>query len=169
MGGKGDLIAEFIRENNVKKFVEVGVYKGKMIGYIMKQCADTINEYWGVDRWEVCDDYVNKSEEDWKSYKWWSYKIASKWPNKVSLINMHSSDAASLFDDEYFDFVFIDAEHTYEPMLEYIRDWLPKVKRGRFFGGHDYAKRYGVYHAVNEVFVGREIHVLPYECWYVQI
>lgn len=170
MAGKGDLIADFIRKHNVRVFLEMGVYKGKMIGYIMKQASDVLEEYWAIDKWEYCEDYLKRSkpvdEEGWKNIKWWAYKTAGKWPKTVSVVNMHSADAATLFRDGYFDFIFIDAEHTYEPMMEYIRDWLPKTKKGRIFGGHDYDKK-GVKKAVDEVFGEENVTEMEYGCWYV--
>lgn len=169
MAGKGELLANFIRQNNIRKFLELGVYKGKLIRHIMTSCSDVVDEYWGVDKWEFCEEYLNRrnpvTAEQWEKNKWWSYKVASYWKQQVRLINLKSHDAVGLFDDGYFDFVFVDAEHTYDPMREYISDWLPKVRGGGIFGGHDYDKE-GVRKAVGEYF-GASVMCMDYDCWYV--
>jgi beta-1,4-mannosyl-glycoprotein beta-1,4-N-acetylglucosaminyltransferase len=46
-------------------------------------------------------------------------------------------DISQKFSDGYFDFVFIDADHAYESVLQDIQDWWPKVKRGGLLAGHD--------------------------------
>ena len=44
----------------------------------------------------------------------------------------------AFFEDERLDFVFIDANHSYEACLEDIRLWFPKVKPNGVIAGHDY-------------------------------
>ena len=46
-------------------------------------------------------------------------------------------DMSSKFLDNYFDFVFIDADHSYDGALQDIQDWWPKVKRGGILADHD--------------------------------
>jgi hypothetical protein len=53
-------------------------------------------------------------------------------------LNIPSIEAADLFPDEYFDFIYIDAAHYYEDVKEDINAWQYKVKVGGFIGGHDY-------------------------------
>ena len=54
----------------------------------------------------------------------------------------------------WVDFVFIDAEHTYEGVRDDIIAWSPKVRPGGIIAGHDYTpERFpGVVAAVDEAF-----------------
>ncbi len=68
-----------------------------------------------------------------------------------------SLDAAAEFDDNMFDWVYIDTTHAYELTAAELRAYAPKVKPGGFIAGHDYAMgnwskvlRYGVIEAVHE-------------------
>ncbi|MGZ4689502.1 MAG: class I SAM-dependent methyltransferase [Acidimicrobiia bacterium] len=52
-----------------------------------------------------------------------------------------SADAALTFDDEYFDWVYIDGDHSYEAVLADLRAFTPKVKRGGLVTGDDYGRK----------------------------
>jgi len=53
-------------------------------------------------------------------------------------VRQDSSKAASIFPDEYFSMVFIDAGHGYDMVMKDLVAWYPKVKKGGIFAGHDY-------------------------------
>ena len=80
---------------------------------------------------------------------------------------MDSEKAADMFPDEYFDFIYIDADHSYEGVVRDLKAWWPKIKKGGLFCGDDYipddgdiwltgqgdpvyAGKFGVRKAVNE-------------------
>lgn len=56
----------------------------------------------------------------------------------VHIIQEGSISASTYFPDQYFDVVFIDAEHTYDAVKADIEAWLPKVKLGGTLMGHDW-------------------------------
>jgi len=63
-----------------------------------------------------------------------------------------SAQAAGDIADASLDFVYIDADHSFESVTEDIQLWLPKLKPGSFIGGHDYRETDpGVVRAVDEV------------------
>ncbi len=76
----------------------------------------------------------------------------------VNIYREYSFDAVKHFEDNYFDVVYIDADHSYEGCLRDLEDWYPKVKKGRFLLGDDYriykgkrpGVKFGVIEAVNE-------------------
>jgi hypothetical protein len=56
---------------------------------------------------------------------------------QVQLLRMVSAKAALLFPDEFFDFVYIDALHTYTMSKQDLIIWWPKVAPGGLFAGDD--------------------------------
>ncbi len=56
----------------------------------------------------------------------------------VETLRMSSEEASGRFADESIDWIFIDAQHTFEPVRNDIRWWWPKVKIGGLISGHDY-------------------------------
>lgn len=72
-------------------------------------------------------------------------------PNSVEFMRMPSVEAAALVPDASLDFVFLDAMHFYEDVIEDIDAWLPKLKSGGVFSGDDMSSRFpGVKKAVIE-------------------
>ena len=57
---------------------------------------------------------------------------------RARVMHESSKEAASHFKDGFLDFVFIDADHSYQGVKDDIGYWLPKVKKGGLLGGHDY-------------------------------
>jgi uncharacterized Rossmann fold enzyme len=70
------------------------------------------------------------------------------------ILAMRSTQAAALVTDGSLDFVFIDADHSYEGARADIRAWRSKVKPGGLLCGHDYENtdypKFGVTRAVRE-------------------
>lgn len=66
-----------------------------------------------------------------------------------------SRDASVFFEGESLDFVFIDADHSYQAVLSDLFCWWPTVRRGGRMAGHDHTLQFpGVIDAVREFFVG---------------
>lgn len=77
-------------------------------------------------------------------------------PN-VKILREFTHEAVKHFPDEFFDLVYIDADHSYAGASRDIEDWWPKVISGGFFLGDDYRShktrtgvRFGVRKAVWE-------------------
>lgn len=78
-------------------------------------------------------------------------KRLSKYKSFYEFHQNYSIPVAKSYDNESFDFVFIDAEHTYESCKADIEAWYPKVKSTGLLCGHDYSME-GVKLAVRDTF-----------------
>lgn len=82
-------------------------------------------------------------------------------PRYAGVVHVHDGDSAStleLFDDAYFDWIYIDAQHEYDGVKRDIAVARRKVKREGFLVFNDYTvwshvemQPYGVVAAVNEL------------------
>lgn len=82
----------------------------------------------------------------------------------VKIYRGTSQRAAEMFDLMFFDYVYIDADHTKEGALRDINSWWSRVRQGGVIAGHDYidAKsqngvEFGVIEAVKEFMAEKEI------------
>jgi hypothetical protein len=77
--------------------------------------------------------------------------------DRITLVTKDSVFASSLFPDEFFDFVYIDASHDYEPVRQDILAWWPKIKVGGIIGGHDYKNSPYVEQAVKDFAADKQL------------
>ena len=60
------------------------------------------------------------------------------WSDLIYIHKTTSLEASKEFDDDYFNFVFIDGDHSYKAVLQDIKAWYPKIKECGIIGGHDW-------------------------------
>jgi len=70
--------------------------------------------------------------------------------------------------DGLIDFVFIDADHSYEAVKTDITNWLPKVKSGGMIAGHDFG-RPEVKRAISETIGQVEVDNSQSNIWFKRI
>ncbi len=65
-----------------------------------------------------------------------------------------SAEAAALFPDDYFDWIYVDGDHVYEAVRADLELFDPKVRPGGLIAGDDYGQagwwKDGVTRAVDE-------------------
>lgn len=152
------------------KFVEVGCWKGASTCYLAQEIKNYNKkiELYAVDTWEGSDESQHKLEIEALGGSENLYELFLKniKMGEVSDIiipmKMNSQDASQKFLENSLDVVFIDASHKYQDVLNDIKCWYPKVKKGGIIAGHDYlpgnlASECGVIRAVNEYFHGKNL------------
>lgn len=164
-------LAKTIKESNgtIQKIAEIGVFEGKLCKYVlMRAHHDIISEYWAIDPWTLKDGYVllrgdRYTQEDWDTKYMFVCRLMRLFP-KLHVVRTTSLEAAKLFPEQYFDLVFIDADHSYKAVLDDIKAWYPLVRIGGIVSGHDYKTRgiYEVKKAVDEFF-GDNIEIVAKE------
>jgi hypothetical protein len=82
-------------------------------------------EICGYGKQEVMDKWYNEVYKKFRSN------------TRVSILKHTSKDASTIITDKV-DFVYIDAVHTYDGVLEDCKLWYPLVKSNGILCGHDY-------------------------------
>lgn len=108
-----------------------------------------------VDRWapaEPSDREFSETYSNWNheaNYQKFKDFSVEQFPGRVKIMRTSTDEAVKMVADASLDFVFIDADHTYEGCLADIRNWTPKVRSGGLICGHD-LNWPSVYKAVRE-------------------
>jgi hypothetical protein len=138
------------------KYCEVGVWKGHSLRHLCNEilragkspvhlCSNSARSgtspvaVVGVDSWR--DDFAQQWEKvDGSRIKQVCIDNLYR-AGVVSLVTLRhgeSVEVASLYPDHFFDFIWIDADHTYDAVVADILAWSPKLRSGGLLAGHDY-------------------------------
>lgn len=134
--------------------VEIGVAEGWYSDQIMQ--LGQVTEVYGVDPYTPHQGYRDYTREGtYNKLQAAAHKRLDKYPNYYFL-KQFSTKAARQFENKSLDFVYIDGDHSYEAVMDDIKVWLPKLKKGGIMAGDDYMKSardkrfYDVIRAVDE-------------------
>ena len=120
-----EVVQELIGHTNVG--IELGVAKGNFSKHMVE--SEKFKIFFGVDSYS---DFHDVSE-----YKEAIQTVGLEKPYK--LLRMSFDEALGLFEDNYFDFIYIDGfAHTGEEGGRTLCNWYKKLKVGGVISGDDY-------------------------------
>lgn len=125
---------------------EIGVLYGDTSYHLLNEIPN-LNLY-SVDPYLPYDE-PDRTAQHMAQYEQQARDKLSKFGSRSIMMKNTSVEAAPTITDGSLDFVFIDAQHTYEACKEDIETWFPKIRPGGLITGHDY-RWDGVNRAVNE-------------------
>lgn len=137
--------------------VEVGVWRGDASAGLLTAFPSLV--LYAVDPWDTGGGHttLDADAQTLREAKQLYLDKTDFAKERRITVPLESLAAAELVvPDGEMDFVFIDAEHTYEEVSKDLRAWAPKVRTGGLFCGHDYnapydrKKIFGVKRAVDE-------------------
>lgn len=152
----GKLLAELKLDGNG---IEIGVCKCDYSKVIINTFP--LKKIYLLDAWKHYDmseypDGSNYGQEVQDKLYQNCLNFAKQYGDKVVVIRKESAEGSKDFENNFFDFIYIDANHTYKYVAEDMRLWYPKLKKGGLFAGHDYVDlvvnggKWGVKTAVDE-------------------
>ena len=175
--GTRDALAKLANDLNLtERAAELGVFRGE---FVEKNLATWRGaEYVLVDMWAPTDCingnvsscvYPNES----RAYDLWATRERMKrggprFEGRWQLVQASTLQAATQFADGHFDWIYLDATHTYAEARRDLEAWYPKVRIGGLVSGHDYQFQhqtmgdgytFGVRDAVDEFAAARHIRV----------
>lgn len=133
--GRDDL-ARLFAELEFKNGVEVGVDQGAYTAVLCRENPQA--SIAGVDAWQCYPGYrehLTQSKMD-ELYERAKARVAQY--HNCMFFREFSLEAVKRLPDEWLDFVYIDASHKFEDVVNDIAAWSRKVKRGGIVSGHDY-------------------------------
>ncbi len=138
---------KLINQLSLKIGIEIGVCEGFHCEHLLKN--SNLELLYGLDKGPNMGYLVN---------------LIEAYPERFKLIIGTSPEHAVIYDKNFFDFIHIDAWHTYEAVKADLEAWWPKLRKGGVFCGDDFIparshveSRFGVDEAVIEFF-GKKNH-----------
>ena len=130
------------------KALEIGSYMGESTKIMA--ASGIFNEIVCVDPFEGKESFNNIFGYDWKEVEA-EFNNNIKYFDFINHVKDYSYNILDNYNNEYFDFVYIDASHEYEDVLRDIKQCIRVVRKGGLIAGHDYSWK-SVKQAVTEVF-----------------
>ena len=148
----------FMEKYDCQVICELGVFNGDNFDRMIQHGPLVAV---AVDSW-IDDGIIARNDSGYsqdrldKQYESFKSRMADN--PAVQIHRAYTFDIAKEYPDEYFDLIYVDADHTFEGCLKDVECWYPKVKSGRFFTGDDYTNstapktgvKFGVIKAVNQ-------------------
>ena len=140
----------FVKENLKYPLVvaEIGVGDGRHA----KEIYDNLNikRLVLIDIWKIYFLESKQFHVDYRRFEGITRETFAGITN-VEIIKADSLEVINNFEDNSFDFIYIDASHDYKEVKKDIACWYPKVKSGGVLAGHDYIEEWaGTVKAVDE-------------------
>lgn len=175
----------FIRDDMYRLFAQLGFTRGVEIGIEKGKNAQTMFEIipnlklYGVDPYQQhpqASYAYHATIRHWNPQYLRSCKrqcLKRMKDRNFTLLEGFSEDVVQKIEDNSLDFVYIDADHSYDFVMQDIILWGRKIRKGGVVSGHDYyddkntsARRAKVTQAVNdytgvhniEFYITSEVH-----------
>ena len=134
---------------------EIGVDMGHYARAILSNWKGRV--YYAVDLWAKQDPRIYRETQFDHDLSFRASSDLANEDRRMQMIRLHSVIASKVFYDNCLDWVWIDANHDYDPVMDDLNAWWPTVRRGGVFSGHDYFSP-GVRRAVNEWMNRNRVH-----------
>jgi hypothetical protein len=176
-------IRGFVQKLGAQKICEIGVKEGANFQNLLAEC---VQEAVAIDCWQetgVRSQNDDKCSELALNNQYQNMLNMANRDKRIKVIKNFSLEACKQFSDEYFDFIYIDADHTEAAVYADLNAWWKKVRPGGILAGHDYCPmtlvygeekvEFGVIQAVDRFVMENKLslHVdneLPWHDWFLQ-
>jgi hypothetical protein len=154
-----DLSKEFMGVSNLK-MLEIGSYQGEST--FLFASLGIFDEIHCIDPFTGYEEANDLFGNDWNKVKH-EFDLNTRYFDNIILHQDFSYNIYNKFQDDYFDFIYIDGNHEYEDVKKDLELYLPKCKY--IIAGHDYTDNWpSVVDAVKLV-VGVPDKLYPDSSW----
>ncbi|SFJ15774.1 class I SAM-dependent methyltransferase [Planctomicrobium piriforme] len=152
-------IARFLSDAGLNdRIAEIGVRTGNHLEHLVANSK--ASHFIGVDAWTSAgpssQNDVGASQLQLDELERSVRERFAKYGSRGQIVKGFSHEVAANYPDESFDFIYIDADHSYAAVRRDLEAWFPKVRKGGILAGHDYVQHtsnrvtFGVISAVDE-------------------
>jgi hypothetical protein len=148
--------------------VEIGVKRGRYSEFLLRHWRG--RRLISVDPWREAPageyvDRANVAQDEQERYLAETRRRLARFGDRSEIWRLTSVEAAERVADGTLDFVYVDARHDTDSVLEDLAVWFPKLRPGALLAGHDYVDGafpngdFGVKTAVDRFFGERGLAV----------
>jgi len=140
--GSRNRFGDLLREKGLNGIgIEIGVATGNFSQILLEHTS--LQKIYFLDAWkhfspEEYKDPCNASQKEQDKRHASVIKRLAPYGDRYEIIKGDCTEIVNNFEDGYFDFLYIDANHEYQYIKRDLKNWYPKVKSGGIFAGHDY-------------------------------
>lgn len=179
---------ELPRVFNARRFLGVGAEIGVAYGEFSEHILSIWNgeKLISVDPWiemapEEYVDTCNQNQDSMERAHETAARRLAAFKGRSEIWRETGHEACARVAPRSLDFVYIDAQHSYEAVVRDLADWFPLVRSGGIIAGHDYNDGvftqgiHGVRSAVDGFFGERRMRVfhtygdIPFHSWMVSV
>lgn len=126
------------------KCLEIGVWRGDYSAEILQQKPGELHL---VDPWAFQPEFGRKWYGGMKAKQQQDMdavydSVVARFKEELCFgVQIHrgfATELSKIFQDEYFDWIYIDGNHEYDYVLQDLQNYKSKVKKGGFLTGDDY-------------------------------
>ncbi len=169
-----DKLKIYHRNDFGKLFNQLELYgKGAEVGVQAGLYSQTLRDTWEgeelylIDWWKYSPNYKDIANVSDEKQKELYFSVINRFMDNqsVQIIRKNSIEASKQFPNEFFDWIYLDADHSYEGCTNDLEAWYPKLKKGGVFAGHDYIDgeliggTFGVKSAVDNFISSKEVNL----------
>lgn len=123
------------------RILEIGVFAGHFSDEILRICNP--RQLFLVDIWQGTFGSGDKDGRDHtviQNMQDEYFKLVKHFKDYagVRLVRAPSADFLRACDAHFFDAIYVDGDHSYDAVLQDLRESLPRIKPGGWLMGHDY-------------------------------
>lgn len=129
-------LAQLFAELGFKRGAEIGVAEGNYSEILLKANPDC--ELLLIDPWHHYSDNPQGKSKEKHEFAYNEMLRKVKDYRNVKVCMDYSMNAVDDFDDDYFDFVYVDGNHLFDYVIQDLVRWSTKVRSGGIVSGDDY-------------------------------
>jgi len=137
---RNEMLQYYCNKLSSPKLLEIGVFKGEFLDYLVENC--NIGSIDAVDLFEgtTCSGDVHGNNVIYYDVGTSYLELLRKYEN-ISNVNICKSDSITFLqnqDDNIYDIIYIDGDHSYNGVKNDLKNAYSKIKNGGYIMGHDY-------------------------------
>lgn len=121
------------------KIIEIGVFKGEFLNYIHTNCQPSIIDAIDLFDGEMCSGNVDGNYITHYNMNRSYSELLEKYKNtSVNIIKEDSSTYLNSCDNNSYDIIYIDGDHSYNGVKKDLEAAFKAIKHNGYIMGHDY-------------------------------